>query len=432
LLWGGLASLGFYTLIHSGTLNHEFFQRYFAGHWVEYVTTTMFFVAVAQLVLRASDVADQRSRLHKPLFDQVVPVPRAVDEARILLEQLDNAPRQDQEGYLPCRLRKALESIRRKESADFLDDELKYLAEADAGRSHASYALVRIIIWAIPILGFLGTVIGITMAIARLSPQALENSLSEVTSGLGVAFDTTALALALSMALMFIHFFVDQVESRLLAEVDACVATELGDRFEQTGTQRDAYLATVERMAEAVVQATERTVQRQAEIWHTTIDAAHDRWNHLAALTQEQLETALAGALVKSVEVHAQRLTAAEEKAAEQNHRHWLQVQEALAANTEKVQKALETSADAARSQQSELSKQSEVLLKVVDATGQITRLEEALNRNLAAVATAQHFEETMLNLSAAIHLLNARLGQVTPLAPKVALKETSSADKAA
>ena len=60
ILWGSLASLGFFTLIHTGTLSDEFFRRYFAGHWVEYCETIMFFIGLAQLILKFGDVADQR------------------------------------------------------------------------------------------------------------------------------------------------------------------------------------------------------------------------------------------------------------------------------------------------------------------------------------------------------------------------------------
>ena len=78
---------------------------------------------------------------------------------------------------------------------------MTYLAELGSGRLHDGYALIRTITWAVPILGFLGTVIGITMAIANITPDKLEASLPEVTAGLAVAFDTTALSLALSMLL---------------------------------------------------------------------------------------------------------------------------------------------------------------------------------------------------------------------------------------
>jgi hypothetical protein len=39
-------------------------------------------------------------------------------------------------------------------------------------------------------------------------------------------------------------------------------------------------------------------------------------------------------------------------------------------------------------------------------------------------LAGAQQFQETQLNLLAAIHLLNARLGQLAPLRPQVGLHD--------
>ena len=63
-----------------------------------------------------------------------------------------------------------------------------------------------------------------------------------------------------------------------------------------------------------------------------------------------------------------------------------------------------------AHAQQAELARQGEILLRVVEATGHVSKLEEQLNRNLAALAGAQHFEETLLNLAATVNLLNARL----------------------
>src|SRR5438270_597962 len=82
------------------------------------------------------------------------------------------------------------------------------LADADAEGLETSYGLVKIITWAIPILGFLGTVLGITKAIAGVNPEVLEKNLNSVTDGLAEAFDTTASALALTMVVMFFSFVV--------------------------------------------------------------------------------------------------------------------------------------------------------------------------------------------------------------------------------
>jgi hypothetical protein len=77
------------------------------------------------------------------------------------------------------------------------------------------------------------------------------------------------------------------------------------------------------------------------------------------------------------------------------------------------MQVALVEAAGATVRQQEQLVKQGDVLLSVVDATGQIKKLETTLNQNLATLQQGYHFEELALNLSAAIQLLCARLGKL-------------------
>lgn len=399
-LWGALASLALYAAIHTGAVQGEFVARYFAGHPVMYVETTVFFVGLAALLLKAGDLWQQFRWLPDTTLGPLLPGGQTPDDAGLLLNRLSELSEPRRGSYLAGRLRDGLEHVRRKGTADTLDEELKYLADVDAARIHSSYALVRIVIWAIPILGFLGTVVGITLAIANLSPQQLESSLPEVTAGLGVAFDTTALGLALSMVLMFSQFLTDRAEHNLLAQVDVRATQELVGRFSPMGTGGDPQMVAVRRMADAVLQATERVVHRQAELWQATIEAAHTQWAQHSAATLHQIETALTKALNASLENHARHLSEAEHKIASRQREQVQQMQEALT-----------RSAEAVRGQQAELVKQGEVLLKVVDATGQVTKLEDALNRNLSALSGAQNFEETLVSLSAAIHLLSARLG---------------------
>ena len=76
------------------------------------------------------------------------------------------------------------------------------------------------------------------------------------------------------------------------------------------------------------------------------------------------------------------------------------------------VQESLDESTQAIVAQQSELTKQGEVLLSVVESTGQVAKLEETLNRNLESLSGSQNFEETVQSLAAVIHLLNTRIGR--------------------
>ena len=68
----------------------------------------------------------------------------------------------------------------------------------DANNVASSYTLLKVFIWALPILGFIGTVIGISAAVAGLAGSlenasdisAIKGALNDVFAGLGTAFDT--------------------------------------------------------------------------------------------------------------------------------------------------------------------------------------------------------------------------------------------------
>jgi hypothetical protein len=402
LLWGALLAVGFFAPLETGAITNPDVLRYFAGHWINYVETVAFFVALAALVIKALDVAGQLAAVDDPVLAPAPLAGQTIDVAPQLLEDIERFESRNGAGYLSRRLRNTLSFITRKGSADTLAEEIKYLSDMDAASAAQSYGLVKIIIWAIPILGFLGTVIGITMAIANLNPKQLEQSLPEVTQGLGVAFDTTALALGLSMVLMFVQFLVDKFENRLLSAVDARMIEEVVGRFKTELAPQDPLMIAVRRMVDAILPNTERLVVRQAELWQSSMENANARWQDLGNQSGRRLETALEAALTQSLKRHATELTLAERAVADENRQHWARIQEALSQTTANL-----------ASQQAELARQGEVLLKVVEATGQIAQLEHTLNRNLQSLAGAKNFEETVVSLAAAIQLLSARLGHL-------------------
>ncbi|MEN6496271.1 MAG: MotA/TolQ/ExbB proton channel family protein [Thermoguttaceae bacterium] len=412
LLWGGLASLGFYALIHRGLLGEQFFQRYCAHHTVEYVETVLFFIGLAALLTKLLDIAAQSHRVRLTLLEPVTHGSQTLEDCDVLLDQLDQVPERWQDDYLVRRFRDALEYLRRSGTIQGLDDHLRYLADLDANRQNAGYSFVRLVVWAIPILGFLGTVVGITMAIAHLSPQALEASLPQVITGLGVAFDTTALALALSMGLMFLQYIVDRNETALLNQVDQRVEAELIGRFEEISDGPDGQLLAVRRMMETMLQSTEQLVKHQTQLWWSTVESAKQRWDQLIETTGRQLQTSMTTALEQSLRSHAQELATQEEALADKNCRNWERLQQFLLQNTETF-----------ASLQKAVVQKAEQIARAVEATGQIGRLEDSLNRNLAALAGSKNFEQTVMSLAAAIHLLNGRLADLPGEASSVQLE---------
>ena len=116
-------------------------------------------------------------------------------------------------------------------------------SEIDAGKIAGSYTLVKVFLWAIPIMGFIGTVLGISTAIAGLAGgmsgtqemSSLMDQLTEVTVGLGVAFDTTLVALCMSILLSFPASGMLKAEEDLLAAVDSYCLENLLKRLSDAG-----------------------------------------------------------------------------------------------------------------------------------------------------------------------------------------------------
>ncbi len=415
IVWGLLACGAFYGLVFGGPLNFQVLHRYFTHHPVEYGETLLFSIGMAALLLRLADTIVQRANLIRSpwanLAIQNVPLNEVCGNLQAALDRLP-AHRQDE--YYLGRLRRALEFVARQGSPEGLFDELRYLADIDATRSHFRFGLFRVIIWAIPILGFLGTVIGITVALNGIDPKALDTSMAQVMMGLGLKFDTTAVALSLSMVLMFLHFFVDRAETLLLAAVDRKVEQELAEHFAASPLGADGQVVAMRRMAEVMVSATDRLIERQAQLWQTSIDAAAARWTSMA----DDAASSMTSALDESLQRHAQRLAASEESSGEQNRRQW-----------ENIAQAQVQHAQSLNALQNSMVQQAESLERIVQATYEVEKLEDALNRNLAALAGGKNFEQTVLGLAAAIHLLNGRLADsaASPIAVQLESKRRNA-----
>lgn len=413
--WPLMLGLGvtaiFYAIIYKGPLHTPLMIRYFASHPINMIETALFFIGLVALVNKTLDVMQQQSSLTSVSLGDLAAA-QPVSKVGELLDKLAALPKRLQETYLGRRLIDGLEAVERNGSADKLEDELKYLSDMDGGRQQESYSLVSIIIWATPMLGFLGTVVGITNALGDLGKDLgavnadggnqLQGAMTGLLSGLYVAFDTTAIALCFSILLMFIKYGIDRTEMELLGQVDKRAAHELIGRFEMVGASSDPQLQSIHRMTQLVVAGTEQLVLKQAELWQQTIHSAHGHWDRLQQSSGEQLQTALTASLNESLEKHSTNLARVEQSAAEQMLKRWEQWQVALHENAKLL-----------HAQQQEMGRQGELMTQAIRAAGDVIQLERALNNNLSALAGAKNFEETVMSLAAAIHLLNARLGRV-------------------
>lgn len=401
LLWGGLMSLGFYGTLHSGTFSHPFMLRYFAGHEVEYITTIMFFVALAALGIKFFKTRrEYRVLRHGPVLGQREDEKVDVRHVNRYLALLDAYEKKIGRSVLTERLRIALQFIGRCGSAEELDTELRYLSEEDAAKADSGYGLIRLVLWAVPMLGFLGTVIGITMALGNLDLNAINESSKMLSAGLSVAFDTTALAIALDVVLYFVQFLVYREESNLLWRVDKLADDELRGRFElELGSKDNEQVVALRRMFETVGTSLNDLMSRQAKIWEQSLGVANQRFVQISEQNATMLKESLAVALSENVTLHARTLAGAERQLIEQSQTATIKLDEMMHKNIASLDRL-----------QQALLQQTEAVRGVIGANGELARLEERLRENLAALSQVGNFEETVNSLAAVIHLLNGKL----------------------
>ncbi|MCL2306016.1 MAG: MotA/TolQ/ExbB proton channel family protein [Planctomycetaceae bacterium] len=401
LLWGVLVTTIFYTFLHNGTIQSELLVRYLAMHPIEYTETGMFFIGMCALGLKAFDLLHQRNAvLAGPILPPIRE--RRVDtrSCEAYLKQVELFLRKNGPACYPNRLFKALKYVRQCESAEQLDSELKYLAEEDSINAEADYGFVQLIIWAIPILGFLGTVVGIAVAMGELDPEQLESSLPLVMGGLTVAFDTTAIALTFSIILFFTKYSIAKQENAILATIDQMMNDELRGRFELLGAAADnTEIIAVRKMLESVVDSLESLIKSQSTIWEQVMTSANEKYAKLAAESAAHTKSVLVSALKENVQHHAVALAQTEEQLLRHTGGAVHAMNESVKQNVHLV-----------GSLQDAMVRQTDVFRSVIDATGQIAKLEDKLNQNLAALSGSRHFEETVNSLAAVIHLLNSKL----------------------
>jgi len=391
ILWGAAASITFYELLQ-GPLKNDLAQRYFLGHPVAIATTVMFFIAMAALILRGLNLLGQfmvLDRAELPAKETSAISRDSLSCATELLSRASQWSARVQRSYLGKRITTLLETIVSNRGTRHLNDELKYQSEKDADAQYEGYSLVRIIIWATPMLGFLGTVMGITQALGDLATQQLGNDLNAAMqglfAGLYVAFDTTALALTLSIMLMFIQFMSDQFETQLLGAVD--VKTEdalsglLAMESEGTGGSRD--------MAQSLRPVITELTQFQQACWSDAISGLQQQWQTWAAEQGSTMGAALERSMSQSLAEHS--------RVGQQQWESWME--------------SLNRSADLLHGNQDSMRRQMEVMQQIVETTGDVVSLEKALNDNLQHLADTRQFEDVVVSLSAAIQLLSTRLG---------------------
>lgn len=171
--------------------------------------------ALAIMGYKARRVIDE----HKLLEQQLLQVPEGTsilpEDAREYSRPLEAMEEQVQDYLLPRTLLAALQRFATTASIPAVSATIKEQCEGESDQLESELSMVRYIAWAIPSIGFIGTVRGIGDALGQ-AYEAVEGDISGVTASLGVAFNSTFVALVLSIIIMFCLHQLQLSQERLV------------------------------------------------------------------------------------------------------------------------------------------------------------------------------------------------------------------------
>jgi biopolymer transport protein ExbB/TolQ len=117
-------------------------------------------------------------------------------------------------GFLPYLIDVTTTQLQSSHSVDQSVSIMQSSLDLLTHRVDLRYQSVRYIAWLIPTIGFIGTVVGIAVALEFIDPRKID--IGRVTSGLAVSFYTTLVALLVSAVLVFFQHAVQKMEESAL------------------------------------------------------------------------------------------------------------------------------------------------------------------------------------------------------------------------
>ncbi len=408
---GSALATVFYTGIVTGVLDFPGLRRYAMCHWVAEVSVYMFLVAMISIVhklwiakreTKAAGITRNSIRELALTAPQETPIATADWLDTMWKAQTPTV----KESWLGRRLSEVIARQTARGNCRHLEEDLRDLADKDADAQHESYGLVRIISWAMPMFGFLGTVIGISQTLGQMDTKSLasgsQEAMDSLTAGLYVAFDTTAVGLVLTMVAMFVMFGVGRMETRLLSLIDDEVADNLqGLLSENEAKPQDIYKVeqTVRLVTEQFLVAIESIVEKQATLWKDSISEAQLQWSNLAGSASETMQRSLIESLDTSLNKFAKSIDSSQSEGVSQIDSRYHQWQSTLSEQARSM-----------HNHHGQLLRQTELLTELIDKSDSLRAMEEGLQQNLTRLTDIDRFHEVAICLTEAVAVLGTQL----------------------
>lgn len=176
--------------------------------------------ATAIMGYKAHLVLRERHHLRQPMVridsgTRILP-----EDTRQYSRPLQALPADEREYLLPRTLLAAFQRFGSTRNIQDVASAIREACENEAERLDSELSMIRYIVWAIPSIGFIGTVRGISQALGQ-AHRAVEGDIVGVTVSLGVAFNSTFIALVISLFIMFLMHQLQLLQERLVLDTQA-------------------------------------------------------------------------------------------------------------------------------------------------------------------------------------------------------------------
>jgi biopolymer transport protein ExbB/TolQ len=205
------------------TLANLFYKHF----TVSFVNTLFFFWGFAILYLKLFKLKHQRRAMLLDVLPHHLGDQIDANNVGTFIDHVYGLPEKLRDSLMVNRIRKALEFFEVRQNVADVSTLMSSQSAIDGSRIMGSYIIVRAFLWAIPLLGFIGTVVGLSHAISSMSFNNVEDvskivgSINNVTSGLGTAFDATLLGLVFAVLINFPLNSLAKHEEEALNDIDA-------------------------------------------------------------------------------------------------------------------------------------------------------------------------------------------------------------------
>jgi biopolymer transport protein ExbB/TolQ len=176
--------------------------------------------ALSILAYKGITVYRQQRQLEVDLLQLPEGLPIGPEDTRELKNRINELPAGSRDFLLPRALNTAIGRFAATRNVQDSATALRGVCESEGERLEAELSTIRYIAWAIPSVGFIGTVRGIGAALSQAN-RAVEGDITGVTQNLGVAFNSTFIALVISIVLMFFIHQLQLMQERLVLDTES-------------------------------------------------------------------------------------------------------------------------------------------------------------------------------------------------------------------